>query len=108
MRNFTLSFVLILSSINYTGAQDASERRCDACARAGLELFMWDMQHESVMTDGGGRIVKNNFEGRVYLHFRNSGSTDWRVERVSCHFLDRAQQSAVQSFDGLGRISGTP
>ena len=28
-------------------------------------------------------------EGRIYIHFRNTGSMDWRVERVSCRFLDR-------------------
>ncbi len=51
---------------------------------------MWDIQHEPVMTDG--RVVNSGFEGRIYLHFRNTGNTDWKLERVNCHFVDRGNR----------------
>jgi hypothetical protein len=86
MRAFLGIFTAILSSIICANAQIISELRCDACTRAGLSVLMWDIQQESVMTDG--RINNSKFAGRVYLHFLNTGSTDWRIERVNCHFFD--------------------
>ena len=87
MRIVIWVFVSVSSAI-YADAQVISERRCDACARAGLEIFMWDIQHESVMTDSTGRVIESRFEGRIYIHFRNTGTMDWRIERVNCHFFD--------------------
>ncbi len=90
MRTFLGIFTAILSSTICVNAQIINELRCDACTRAGLSIFMWDLQQESVMTDG--RINDSKFAGRVYLHFRNTGSMDWRIERVNCHFFDSSDK----------------
>jgi hypothetical protein len=86
MRLFLGIIAVVLSSMICANAQIISELRCDACARAGLSVLMWDIQQESVMASG--RINSSGFAGRVYLHFRNTGSTDWRIERANCHFFD--------------------